>query len=123
IFHDFNQLIRSQMRLLDIENLLRRSCPDENIQHFCIPTLAVFYQSIQFSVGKGSGASFSKLNVALRIQFSCFPELVYFFHPPVCIIPPFQKDWAQSCTNQIISAEKSCTSASYDHWPADPRII
>src|SRR5699024_2758238 len=105
VLYNLHQFIRPQMRLLNIEDLLRRTCPDKNIQHFGISSLAVFYQSIQFPVGKSAGSSLSKLNVTFRIQLSCFPELVYFFHSPVCIVSSFQKNGPQACTDQIISTE------------------
>ena len=121
--YDLYKFICSQMRFLDIQDFFRGACPDKNLQHLCISSLAVLNQGIQFSIGESPCASLSELDIALCIQLSCFPEMVYFFYSPVRIVSTFQKNGPQPCPDQIISAEKSRRPASYDHRTAGLQIF
>ena len=113
--NDRTQNIRSDMRFCVIQDLLRRSVFDEGFQHGPDPSVRVFDQCIEFSVGKCSGSSLSELNIGIRLKHSGFPEFLHillsFFHRS----SPLDQDRTHPTLGQKIRAENPRRTASdYD---------
>ena len=77
----------------------------------------VFYQSVQFSVRKCSGAALTELNIWWKIQLSVFPECFHIFCTLIYIGSAFQKNWLISVCSEHITTEQSGRTCSDNDRP------
>ncbi|MNC20081.1 hypothetical protein D3C75_680240 [compost metagenome] len=62
------------MRLVDVEDLVRRTGLDELFQHFAAVVLRVLDLAVQLAVGEGTGAAFAELHVGLGVEHALAPQ-------------------------------------------------
>ena len=79
------------------------------------PDPGILGTGVQLSVRKGACASFSKLDIAVRIQSASLPESAYSRSPGVHIIAPFQQDGSGAGKRQHIGGKETCRTAADDH--------
>ena len=74
MFHHGNQPKRADMRLGDIENLLRRAGLHKFRQHLAPVMARVADLAIELAIGKSASATFAILHIAFRVQHAAPPQ-------------------------------------------------
>ncbi len=71
--------VGSHMGLMLPKDILRGPCRHEGLHH--LGQAGVMGSRGEFSIGKGPGTPFPKLNVGLRVQVPALPEGLHVLHP------------------------------------------
>ena len=101
---DTYQAVCSHVGLLLPEDLPVSTEADKGLQHLPVPSAAVLYHGVQFSVAEGPRAAFPEGDIALGVQFPCLPEVLHADLPLFCRQSPFQDQG----TIPLLRKEKSC---------------
>ena len=109
--------VRADMGLLLIKDLFRRTEADKGFQHQTVPPSGIFYQSIQLSIGKGSRAALSELDIGFRIQRPAFPERLHVPDPLLHRSPPLQQQRLIPFPCQKPGTEQTCRAGTSHHRP------
>src|SRR5690606_9772608 len=64
----------TDVRLVDVEDLVRRTGLDEFLQHLAAAVLRVLDLAVQLAVGEGTGAAFAELHIGLGVEHALAPQ-------------------------------------------------
>ena len=103
------------MGFIFISNPFLRTKCHKCFQNQVIAMLFILNQCIQFSVGKGSCASFSELNIGFRIQFTGFKKMFYRFQPLLHRLSALDNNRTVSLFCQHIGTKQSGRTTADHH--------
>ena len=64
----------ADVRLADVEDLLRRAGLDELVEHLAREVARVADLAVELAVGEGAGAALAELHVGLRVEHAAAPQ-------------------------------------------------
>ena len=118
--HAFNhryQPERADMRLVDVEDFLRRTGGDELGQYLAPMVQLVADLAIQFSVGKRARAAFAELHVGFWIQHVLPPQSERIHRTFAHRLAAFEDDRAKAHLRQHQPGEQAAWAHSDHQWP------
>jgi hypothetical protein len=108
---------RSDVRLADVEDLVRRAGLDELVEHLAAEVARVTDLAPQLAVREGAGAAFAELHVRLRIEDALPPEPPGVAGPLAHRLAAFEDDRAQPHLREQQSAEDAARAEADDDRP------
>ena len=84
-------------------------------EHLLLAAQRIFYQGVEFSVGKGPRSAFAELHIGTGIQNPGLPEMLHLLPALLHRVSPFQNHRTEACLRQKQAAEQSRRPAADDH--------
>ena len=115
ILYNLPEKIRSDMRLLQIQNLRRCSMINKYLHHPASSSCRILDECIQLSIRKGSCSALAKLNIAVIVQLPGVPKFGHLLLTLCHLTATLQNDRFQSLSGKLQCRKNTCRSHADDH--------
>ena len=123
MLHHANQHICAQVRLIPVENLLRRAGLYKGLKDQTTPARRILHQRIQLAVGKCARTTLAELHIGIRYERAAVPEVIHSLFPLSGGLAPLQQDRPITCPGQHQATEQARRAGSHDNRAVFQHLI